>query len=66
MLGLRSYLYTKKPNDTVDVTYKVDGETKTVNVVLESKNIQCKKTKNKNEYSRSMPTLIKIVAKNLI
>ena len=39
MLGLRSYLYTKKPNDTVAVTYRIDGKTKTVNIVLTEKNI---------------------------
>ena len=39
MLGLRSYLYTKKPNDTVEVTYKIEGTTNKVNVVLTDKNI---------------------------
>ncbi len=37
MLGLRSYLYTKKPNDIVNVTYRENGEIKSVNVKLDKK-----------------------------
>lgn len=37
MLSLRSYLYTKKPNDIVNITYRENGQIKNVSVKLDKK-----------------------------